>query len=150
MLFLPLRVLQIEQTWSSQASFVSLRSSQKQALGSSLSLHLFCSQLLQNRLWVSHGQFWKFLLVLLILSRISHPSFPFDLSIFLHFYFLKGTKEISHFSFYHKGKSKFLVIGILSSKTRWKNKVFFAFKNQVQNGYEQLQYIWTKLNRNIN
>lgn len=58
---------------------------------------------------------WRFLLVLLILSRIFKPPFLLDLVVFLHFYYLKDASDLSHFSFYYKGKFSFLVISVPSN-----------------------------------
>lgn len=55
---------------------------------------------------------WRLLLVLLILSRISKAPFPLDLTAFLYFYYPKDVGDTSHFSFYHRRKSEFLVTGV--------------------------------------
>lgn len=92
---------------------------------------------------------WMFLLVLLILSRIFEPPFPFDLVIFLNFYFLKDVGDFRCFSFYHRGKFALLVVGISSSKKGWNNKYFFVSDNCVQGSFNQLEYAWSKLGRNL-
>lgn len=73
--------------------------------------------------------FWRFLLILLILSKVYEPPFPLDLVVFLHFYFLKDASDTSRFSIYHKKKFDFLIIYVLSNEKGWKNKYFFISNN---------------------
>lgn len=62
---------------------------------------------------------WRFLLVLLILSRILDLTFPLDPVVFLHFYFFKNADDVGWFSLYHRGNQVFLLLRFpLAKKVR--------------------------------
>lgn len=84
---------------------------------------------------------WRYLLVLLILSKIFDPLFPLDLAVFLYLYYLKDVGDVGQPSFYHRGKSGFLVTRVPSSKKSWKNKFFFVSENWAQSHSDELQHI---------
>lgn len=72
---------------------------------------------------------WRFLLILVILSKIFDLPFPLNLAVFLYFYYMKDTGDSGWLSFYHEAKSSFLISNVPTSEESWKDRYFYMSGN---------------------